>query len=175
MRALFLHTRACASACRNVAGAPAAGKCHPSGGDGSKRAGCYYAMLARSHVISTQSKIAWSDMPGCQLAFSSDQASVNFPWFVLLLFICTAADINACTAHPCKQGSRALATCMDITGAANTTAGRTCSCPAASGYSLGYTEADGCMGEWPPLRFRLEPDTTSKPSHSPQTLHHPTP
>ena len=52
------------------------------------------------------------------------------------------ADIDACQAFPCQQ-SDPPATCTDLLGAPNTTAGRTCSAP--DGYY--YDEASGSVGE----------------------------
>jgi hypothetical protein len=50
-------------------------------------------------------------------------------------------DINACVAWPCKSnGAGGAATCRDINAAANSTAGRTCTCS----NRLLYAEATGC-------------------------------
>jgi hypothetical protein len=52
-------------------------------------------------------------------------------------------DINACAAWPCKQdGAGGSATCRDMASAANSTAGRTCTC--TNGRL--YAEATGCPG-----------------------------
>ena len=50
-------------------------------------------------------------------------------------------DVDACVAWPCKQdGAGGAATCADIALAANSTAGRTCTC--ANGGM--YADATGC-------------------------------
>jgi len=52
-------------------------------------------------------------------------------------------DINACTYWPCNSaGAGGAANCKDLTGAANSTAGRTCNCSTGSFYK---DDISGCV------------------------------